>query len=300
MSTPLSPRESHGSDSRFSEYPFRVFTLEQLGIDRARFLTELAPSFHALAWDIYDVRREQVQRLLHAFPEETSRLQQFLRDYWTEQATLGVVEDLLSRLPTAERVALESVAPYRRRAMARFRLELTGLGWQEERLPDNTRFAQGKLNTGDLRALPRRFAPMACAVVDNPLFARLREGVAELVAKARPGVGTLTLTVHQMSVVCHPGQAATNSPEGIHQDGADYIVSALVVERRGVTGGMSRVFGPDREAVLLSHTLQPGEGLFQADTGSPLWHDVTPVHRSESAESDGIRSILGFDIRLEK
>lgn len=299
MSTPLSPRESRGSDSRLSEYPFRVFTLTQLGIDRARFLTELAPSFDGLPWDFYDVRREHMQRLFHAFPDETSRLQQFLRAYWTEQVSLSAVEDLLARLPQVERAALEAVAPYRRRAMARFRLEREGTHWQQARLSDNTHFAQGKLDTGDLRALPRRFAPMACTVAENPLFVQLREGVANLVAEVCPKVRALTLTVHQMSVVCHPGRAATNSPEGIHQDGADYIVSALVVERRGVTGGKSRVFGPDRETVLLSHTLQPGEGLFQADAGSPLWHDVTPVHRSESAHSEGIRSILGFDIRLE-
>lgn len=298
MSTPLSPRESHGSDSRFSEYPRRVFTLEQLGIDRARFLAELAPSFYPLPWDTYDVRREQVRRLFAAFPSEHPRLQQFLVSYWTGTETLTAIEDLLVRLPTEERTALESVAPYRRRAMARFRLERMGAHWQQERLPDEPGFAQGKLDSGDLRALPRLFAPMEPSVAENVGFVRLREGVAELVAEARPDARVLTVTVHQMSVVCRPGQAATNSPEGIHQDGSDYIVSALVVERTGVTGGTSRIFGPDQKTILLEHTLQPGEGLFQADVGSPLWHDVTPVRRSESAQSSGIRSVLGFDIRL--
>ena len=275
---------------------FRVFTLKTLGIDPVCFLAELAPSFRALAWDPYDVRREQAQRLLRAFPDETFRLQQFLVDYWTGQASLAAVEDLLARLVPEERQALEAVAPYRRRAMARFRLERDADRWHPERLPTDTRFVQGKLDTGDLRALPRVFAPMTELVAGHPLFLRLLEGVAGLVQQIRPEVHSLSITAHQMSVLCHAGQPASNSPEGIHQDGADYIVSALVVERQGVVGGVSRVFGPDRESVLLAHTLQPGEGLFQADAGSPLWHDVTPIRHT--GEGEGVRSLIGLDIRL--
>lgn len=299
MTIPPSPLESHGSDSRLLEYPARVFTLEQLGIDRTRFLTEFSPSFRSLPWDFYDVRREHLQRLFCAFPEEHFRLQKFLVGYWTGKAALADIMDLWERLPLAERTALEAVTPYRRRAMARFRLERRGSGWHREHLPDDTPFSQGKPDTADLRSLPRVFAPIDSALTDHPLFIQLQEGVARLVAEVRPDVHTLILTTHQMGVVCHPGQVRTNSPEGIHQDGADYIVSALVVERQGVTGGTSRVFGADRETLLLSHTLQPGEGLFQADAGSPLWHDVTPIQLCDLSAKEGFRSIFGLDIRIE-
>ena len=40
-------------------------------------------------------------------------------------------------------------------------------------------------------------------------------------------------------------------------------------------------------------------GVFQADAGSPLWHDVTPItFDPESGEPEGVRSIFGLDIRL--
>jgi hypothetical protein len=100
-----------------------------------------------------------------------------------------------------------------------------------------------------------------------------------------------------MRTVARPGVSATNSPEGIHQDGADYIVSALVMERAGVTGGESRVYDSDKKTVLLRHTLLPGEGLFQVDAGSPLWHDVTPV--VAQGDGMGVRSLFGLDIRVQ-
>jgi hypothetical protein len=89
----------------------------------------------------------------------------------------------------------------------------------------------------------------------------------------------------------------TNAPEGIHQDGSDYIVSALVIERRGVVGGESIVLGPDKRTEYLRHTLQEGQGIFQADVGSPLWHWATPVRpAAPSSGEEAVRNILGYDV----
>jgi len=96
-------------------------------------------------------------------------------------------------------------------------------------------------------------------------------------------------------------QPADNAPEGIHQDGADYIVSALVIERRNVQGGTSIIYGPDKQTIYLTVTLQPGQGIFQADQGSDLWHDVTPiVLELNSSGGEGVRNILGFDILIDR
>jgi len=88
-------------------------------------------------------------------------------------------------------------------------------------------------------------------------------------------------------------------PEGIHQDGADYIISGLVMEREGIVGGESTVYGPDRSTPYLRTVLQPGQGLFQADAGSPLWHGVSPIRVDpDSDQPEGHRSIFGFDIHV--
>ena len=85
------------------------------------------------------------------------------------------------------------------------------------------------------------------------------------------------------------------------QDGADYIVSALVIGRQAIQGGKSTVYGPDRTTRLLTVTLQPGEGLFHADAGSGLWHDVSGIEFDEGSDSsEGVRNTLGIDIVVEQ
>jgi hypothetical protein len=269
--------------------PCVVFSLGELGMDPARFLAELSPHFLALPWDLYDVKRAQVQRLLDAFPEERTRLEAFLAEFFAGKADLSALSDLTRRLPEA------TFRPHRQRAIAHFLLELARGSWRVARL-EETGFTQSPMAKGDYRALPRVFAPMDEEVSENLLFLGWLRAMGELVRAARPDAQKLRLTCHQMRTVARPGGSATNSPEGIHQDGADFIVSALVMERTGVTGGESRVFGPDKETLVLRHTLQPGEGIFQADAGSPLWHDVTPV--VASGREDGVRSLFGLDIRV--
>ena len=50
---------------------------------------------------------------------------------------------------------------------------------------------------------------------------------------------------------CYQHQNATNAPEGIHQDGADYIVSALVLERKNIKGGKALYTVKTKKPVLL-------------------------------------------------
>ena len=70
-----------------------------------------------------------------------------------------------------------------------------------------------------------------------------------------------------------------------------------MVERSNIAGGVSVVTSDDPQRVLLEHTLQPGEGLFQADVNSSLWHDVTPARLLDTKSSEvGVRNIFGFDI----
>ena len=45
---------------------------------------------------------------------------------------------------------------------------------------------------------------------------------------------TIKITCQQVGIVTDPNQIVSNAPEGIHQDGCDYIVSALVLERNGI------------------------------------------------------------------
>jgi hypothetical protein len=153
----------------------------------------------------------------------------------------------------------------------------------------------------DSRSLVRVFDETSVKVVEDIGFQRLLVAVAEMVEDAEADFDLapeeMELTFHQMSLLARSNEEVSNAPEGRHKDGADYIVSALVVERSNITGGVSVVTSDDPQRVLLEYTLRPGEGLFQADVNSTLWHDVTPARLLDAESSEvGVRNIFGFDI----
>ena len=200
---------------------------------------------------------------------------------------------------------LERIRPRRKRSIAKFvltkdngKLFFSEFGWNVERIPAQSFSQNAESESGDVRSLKRVFPEMSGRVTSNQDFWHLLLSLAHLVISVhRHSIREITITAHQVSIFAELEHDGDNAPEGIHQDGSDYIVSALVVERDGILGGQSIVYGADKKTELLRHTLIPGEGLFQADKNSSLWHDVTPIREDpDIPPTYGKRSIFGFDI----
>ncbi|MDO8622037.1 MAG: 2OG-Fe dioxygenase family protein [bacterium] len=293
--------------------PIRVFDLDGIGIDRARFLGDLTQSFRQLAWDAYDAKREQVAFLLRNFPEHAERLKDFRLRYYAGQTTLAELRDLFRQLEHDALRKFERIRSYRRRSIAKFEVikaddDIWSDQWHVAQ-QDCHGFSQN-VSADDPRAIVRVFDPTALTVVGHREFQRLIVAVAEMVEDAETEAGRrvhgMTATFHQMGLeVLADGVAPTMAPEGVHRDGADYIVSALVMERDDVEGGTSTVLSPDKAKTLLTVTLAPGQGIFQADAlrslpeAEQLWHNVTPVTLRDSDDDQrGSRNIFGFDVVL--
>ena len=145
----------------------------------------------------------------------------------------------------------------------------------------------------DFRKQPRMFSGMEQHVVEGDAFLSLLSQLSSLVLLPRPNIDKLQVDVHQVRLLSMSGNAADNAPEGVHQDGADYIVSALVLNRHNVTNDMSVVYDKDQQE-LYRTTLQEGEFMFQDD--KHLWHDIKPIRATENPV--GYRDILGFDFTI--
>ena len=111
-----------------------------------------------------------------------------------------------------------------------------------------------------------------------------------------------------MSVKATSDTPGDNSPEGAHEDGAAYIVSALVINRFNVSGGETQILEKRRggkKEIILRRILQSGEFAFQADTGeekvfgNDLWHHVTPFHKTDKKKGDGWRDSIGLDLVIK-
>lgn len=277
------------------DHPVRLFDLAGLGIPAGELRRQVLPSFAQLLWDDYDAKRERVELLRARVPGSDDALDVFLPAYFAGTRDLEDVGEIVAALRPADLAELAAIRPSRRRSVASFTVRRRAAGWEIEREPDRA-FAQAGDDADDYRRLQRRFAPTAPAVADAPAYRAVIDRLALLVDEVHSRtLRSLRVTCHQMGLVARPDAAVTNAPEGVHQDGADYIVSALVLERRGIDGGESIVYGPDRRTEYLRHTLLEGQGIFQADRGSPLWHWVTPVRPTAP---EGVRNILGYDVQL--
>jgi hypothetical protein len=256
--------------------PLEIVTLKGFGVDHDRFVNDIAPTYDYLLDDVYDVVRRQSN---------------FLKNCGKPFSSL---------LPE-ERKKFDQIMVARRRAAAKFEVAYEGRNaWSANRVCMES-FVQ---NVSDERAAPRVFAEMSLFVTEHPEFQALLRGVAEKVAEFEGAEVKLDVIVHQVQSVAYRTQPSDNAPEGIHQDGANYIISALVVEERGIRGAMSQVYHRDKstgeQTLLLRHDLGVGEGILQADSGTELWHDVTPFCLTEgSSYKMGTRSIFGFDIKLK-
>lgn len=284
--------------------PLRKFDLDGWGIDAHPFLRDFAPSFHHLAWDYYDVRTAQLRFLHKHFRDEHARLWKLTPAFHAGDVGTEAVRDLLQRLPVEEQQWFDNVQPFRQRAVAAFDVAIDDYGEPRiERVPA-AGFSQN-MGQHDYRSLERVFPEASATVTSHPGFRELIACLAHTVREVEGHGFSARFVFHQMRTVVRRGRATVTPPghpthvvpEGIHQDGARYIISALVVEREGVTGGESIVYGPDKTTPFLSVVLQPGEGIFHADEGSPLWHYVTPLRFDPaSGLEEGTRGIFGFDV----
>ena len=103
----------------------------------------------------------------------------------------------------------------------------------------------------------------------------------------------LNLHVHQIRQICYPYVDSHNSPEGIHKDGSEFIISAYVINRSNIVGGESMIYDNDKK-LIYKNTLNIDNGIFQDDKS--LYHYVTPIQSVDNLI--GYRDILGIDIDI--
>ncbi len=279
--------------------PLRVFDLKSLGINAEAFIEFMRPTFSLLHVDPYDAKRNRIAFLKKCFPEAVERLDDFLIGQYSEHEDLDAIADLLAKLDRKDLHEFDRIGltNRRKRSLARFDLRrLSPSNMWEMRRIGAKEFRQN-VGPGDTRSLVRKFHETPEFVTSYPPLRRLIQLLAKMIGELRPDVKRLEMNFHQMYIFSDALTPGDNSPEGTHRDGADFIVSALVIERAGITGGESIVYAEDKKTELLRRTLMPGEGIFQDDR--KLWHYVTPIKEDSSMPPEyGHRSILGFDFDI--
>lgn len=165
---------------------------------------------------------------------------------------------------------------YRRRRLANF-LTLPGHPGHKRGLhrPHFQASVHNKLNGG----VNRWFAPVEDAVARNPVCTGLLELGRTVADGLHPGT-TWFVEMHQFRVEASPGTPGLPTPEGVHHDGVDVVLIAMLA-RTNLQGGETLVTD-DAGAELARFTLDGMLDLAVLDD-QRVMHGVTPV---EPADSD--------------
>jgi hypothetical protein len=285
--------------------PVLQASLAEVGIDTLAFLDLVRPTFDALGWDAYDVRRCHLEILFEpsgGFTAQTPQLQEEARTYFVSGDMSAALAQLLAALPEPRRAEFEALRPWRARAAARF--EATPIGAKRISL---RQIELGPIRQAvpDYRSEPRLFGPIDPDLLQHELFLRLVAVWIRLAYVIRPELQDepLDMVFHQMKTTVGPNATSSQVvPEKVHQDGVDGIlVPLLVVERTGIAGGASQLYSlPDERGnmkLLWQQVLHPG--TFQVFDDRRYFHGVEPI-RLQPCALHGCRSGLGVDILIRR
>jgi hypothetical protein len=80
--------------------------------------------------------------------------------------------------------------------------------------------------------------------------------------------------VHQIRICCSPGSPGSPAPEGIHQDGFDYI-GLHCIGRSQMQGGTTCIYPARNQPPLFRRDLAPGEAVYANDR--TVFHFAEPI-----------------------
>ncbi|MCI4589308.1 2OG-Fe dioxygenase family protein [Sphingobium sp. BYY-5] len=157
---------------------------------------------------------------------------------------------------------------YRRRRHATFRCA----GGRFTRMAHQPHYQSRDYNplNGDVQ---RWFDPVEQATIDMPAMQAILAYCAASFDPRRKGDWHVEL--HQFRIEAKPDQSGRPTPEGMHRDGVDHVL-VMLVERRNVREGVTRIGAPDGTPLGEFTLVQPGDTMLIDD--HRILHGVTEIH----------------------
>lgn len=185
--------------------------------------------------------------------------------------------------------------PTRKRALAETHMHHENDAWNLQRVPLQP-YVQPDHHAWN-RSEPRMYPEVPLHITDHRDVQTFQKAVADIILSVRNDAQKLRLVLTFLRTV-HDGERGGQCAleQGPHKDGADFIISALVVNRSNLDDGSgeSSVYTDDGKQVLRA-VLQPGEAILQDDRH--LQHHITDINRRVQS-LPGFRDIFGLDIHI--
>lgn len=164
---------------------------------------------------------------------------------------------------------------YRKRRHAVFRITDD----ETTRKPDQPHYQSRDYNALN-GGIERWFAPVLPEVADGPAFRAILRFCHRLFDGLTPQP-VWHVEAHQFRIEASPNQVGQPTPEGMHQDGVDWVL-VLMVGRRNIASGMTSIHGLDRQLIGSFTLEQPMDAALVND--HRVFHGVTPVQPLDPGE----------------
>jgi len=140
----------------------------------------------------------------------------------------------------------------------------------------------------------RWFEPIEPRVGRSLAFRQLLASLGDLFAQLQP-VSRWYLEAHQFRIDTEGG-IGRPTPEGAHRDGVDFV-AVVLIGRRGVRGGETRVFDAEGPRGVRFTMSEPWSMLLMDD--ARVIHETTPLQpdRGDSVSASGVRDTLVLTYR---
>lgn len=269
-----------------------IFNLSNLGIDTSSFVKKIKEYYQHYEYDNYLYRQCLIKNAVNLGLVSLVDDKKIIEEFYLEGK--GEFINLLS----INNDIKKGVSRYRKRMIITLLVNRNGdierqlgTGFGQE----NADVVSGAF---DFRKYPRFFREAPSEAL-NEYILKITNHFSRKIFNTNSLINMIKVVIHYTIVNAHCGEVNTNSPEGIHQDGMDYIISALVVERENITGGVSKIYYPDYNNEIVNIELGEGMGIFQPDMNTELWHEVSDIYISDD-RFPGYRSTVGFDFEVIK
>ncbi|WP_375136149.1 2OG-Fe dioxygenase family protein [Photobacterium damselae] len=136
--------------------------------------------------------------------------------------------------------------------------------------------------------IERHFAPMSDELIKTPEFQHLLSSFAYYIDV---DLTHRIIDVHQIRVTCNDHTTSSAAPEGIHQDGFEFV-GIYCVQRKNICGGFTQLFtSPVDQHPHLNTVLEESQFIIINDRH--FYHFISETLASTHGEQ-GVRDVFVF------
>ena len=150
-------------------------------------------------------------------------------------------------------------------------------GWLEL-LPHEPHFQstyRNNMNGG----IHREYEAFEKKTIENPLLKQLVKFVVESVSSFSKK--EWRIQAHQFRIQAKVDEAGQPTPEGIHRDGADFIL-IMLLNRKNIVGGVNHIYDDAKRLVFGGILETAGDAVLLDDR--KVWHGVSEVYPEKKRE----------------